>query len=75
MKKSSVIKERQESSEQLDNIVITANHVVRVIIVNNDVIKCMGVLLKMRDVKVCCGLITAKVTGAAVKPGFGTGSR
>lgn len=59
----------------MDNGVITANHVVRVIIANYDVIKCMGVLLKMRDVKVRCGLITVKVTGVTVKPGRSTGSQ
>lgn len=52
----------------MDGIVITANHVVCVIIVNYNVIKGMGVLLKMRGVKMHSGLITVKVTGAAVKP-------
>lgn len=50
----------------MDDGVITANHVVCVIIVNYDVIKCAGVLLKMRAEDVRCGLITVKVTGAAV---------
>lgn len=48
----------------MDDVVITANHVC-VIIVNYNVMKHTGVLLKM---SVCCGIITEKVTGAAVKP-------
>lgn len=47
-------------SEQWDDGVITARRVVCVITVNCVVIKCSGVLLKMRDVKVHCRLITVK---------------
>lgn len=51
----------------MDDVVITDHHVVCVIIVNYDVIKRTGVLLKMRGVKVHCWLITPKVTGAQFK--------
>lgn len=81
MKSSSIIKEQlqyvshlQVPSEQVDDGVIPANHFISVITAKCTVIKCMGVLLKTGDVKVHCGLITLKVTEAAVKPDSSTAS-